>query len=287
MADPPGRLPRWSLAAAPAAVAAVAAAALAGCASVTVLSERAPRIGQPQSPPERIFVRDFRLRDGSVAEPEDTLSGLSVPDDEARALSYRVVEQLREHIAPAWRLPGGAMPSESGWLIDGEILRVAPGSAPMRILVGFGAGGSKFETQVRVRRWDGRRLGPPFLAFRTTGGSGASPGLVAALVDYPIVIPLLATGPLATPFTVYTISNKVATETASRGVSDDTERTARMLVGALSDYMVERGFIAPEHAIGVKRDWTAVKELPDDVSEWAADLVESPRQSERPIRPIP
>ncbi len=260
----------------------IGAALCGGCASVTVTDEASFAGDVPTHLPKRFFVRDFDLAGAEIRQAEDYLSAITEPEDTGRSLSYQLVGTLREHLGPAWRLPEQVLPQEQGWIIDGELIRVAPGSAPMRIFVGFGAGGSKYETLVRLRHWDGRRLSPPHKQFLTTGGSGASPGLVAAAVDNPVTIALISTGPLATPFLVYSVSSKAVTETTARGVSDDSERTARMIVAAIADYLAQQGMLDQPPDLRVKRDWTDIQHVPGDVADWLQEnLPESkagPRQ---------
>ncbi len=224
----------------------------------------------PPNPPQRFFVRDFDLAGAEVKQAEDFLSSISEQENVQRSLSYLLVGKLRKHLGPAWRLPENVMPQEPGWIIDGDFIKVAPGSAPMRFFVGFGSGGSKYETLVQFRHWDGTQLSQPFMQFLTTGGSGASPGLIASVVEYPITIPL---GVLATPFVIYSVSSKALTETAARGVEDDSERTARMIVAALADFMSQQNMLDDPPDLRVKRDWTAVKYLPNDVGDWMEDTV--------------
>jgi hypothetical protein len=100
----------------------------------------------------------------------------------------------------------------------------------LRSTVGFGAGGTKMETQVFVYNLADNATAP-FLTFETTGGSGASPGVISA-------------GPVGAA--VGSVSG------AAKGVSDDTKRTSRAITAALSDYMYKRGWISKEQRLTPK-----------------------------------
>jgi hypothetical protein len=107
----------------------------------------------------------------------------------------------------------------------------------LRSTVGFGAGGTKMETQVFVYNLADNATAP-FLTFQTTGGSGASPGMIA-------------TGPGGVA--VSAVSSAVsAVGGAASGVTDDTERTSRVITAALSDYMYNQGWISKEQRLTPK-----------------------------------
>ncbi|MEM9399480.1 MAG: DUF4410 domain-containing protein [Verrucomicrobiota bacterium] len=89
-------------------------------------------------------------------------------------LQYMLVVRLQEIASssnkPA-KLPG------SGLLVKGEFTRVNQGSRALRMGIGFGAGGTKVETRVKLYDLAVSRT-KPIATFETTGGSNAQPGLI-------------------------------------------------------------------------------------------------------------
>jgi hypothetical protein len=122
---------------------------------------------------------------------------------------------------------------KNAWIIEGDFVRVNQGSRLLRSAIGFGAGGTKVETRVRVYRL-GTNDGTPFLTFGTTGGSGAEPGAIIGMSTDPLQ---LAVG---------------AVSGAAHGLSEDTKRTARMITAELSDYMYHHGWIGQDQWIEPK-----------------------------------
>ena len=87
-------------------------------------------------------------------------------------------------------------------------------------LFGLGIGSTKVGTSVRVQNLPASN--PPFLTFTTYGTSGATPGA--------------ATNPI--PFS----SAATALFQSQQGISDDSNRTARMITARIANYMSERGW---------------------------------------------
>lgn len=156
-------------------------------------------------------------------------------------LKRALVRQFTEHLAPAREISTYAeIPRGNHWLVVGSFDRVSEGSRALRAVVGFGAGGTKMETTVKVYNLeDTSRY--PFLIFKTTGGSGAEPGALSSVV-----------GTAGTTAVVGAAA--AAAGGASRGVSDDTYRTARMITAELSEYMRQRGWIMEEQALEPKTE---------------------------------
>ena len=86
-----------------------------------------------------------------------------------------MIERLPE-IAPTEEVPN-PLP-KSGLLVTGEFVTVKQGSRALRMGIGFGAGGTKVETKVRL--FDlAQSATDPIATFTTTGGSNAQPGWIA------------------------------------------------------------------------------------------------------------
>lgn len=203
---------------------------LLSCASVSVHDE-AVNASPDNVKPEKIYVRDFDI---STAELNVDRTG-----DELAQFKTKTVEDLSLVIVaellkfyPTERLRA-ADPTPAGnyLLLEGRITKINQGSRALRMVVGFGAGGTKMETDVvlyNVAVNPAKEL----LAFDTTGGSGAEPGMVTDPT------PVGAAGSAAGG--------------ASRGVSDDAKRTSRMIAYRVSQYLGDYGWISPDQVKAAK-----------------------------------
>ncbi len=204
---------------------------LAGCASVSVKDKQVAS-GSPQTRPVKIIVRDFDLSESAlnVDRTGDELSKYRAQSIENMSLS--IVNEITTFY-PVERLQANApLPIGNYLLLEGKITRVNQGSRALRMVVGFGAGGTKMETEVTlssVSQTTEQRI----LSFSTSGGSGAEPGLVGD------------------PTPVGAATN-IATNTG-KGVTDDTKRTARMIAYRVSQYLGAQGWISPEKVKAAKK----------------------------------
>lgn len=147
---------------------------LTGCASVKVEPESVQSNGRLKRP-SVIYVQQFKNTTG-LWDVDRT--GTELADFKKNAsieLSRMMIERFPE-IAPTHEaltpLP------KSGLLVAGEFVTVKQGSRALRMGVGFGAGGTKVETLVRL--YDlAHSSTKPVVVFRTTGGSNAEPGWLA------------------------------------------------------------------------------------------------------------
>jgi hypothetical protein len=195
---------------------------LVSCASVSVEdgTERAT-----QKMPEIIYVADFSTSnavDRTGKELSDFKKNLQL------MLKTAMATDLTDKLVPATAVGRGKQSGlKNAWLVRGEFTTVKQGSRLLRGTVGFGAGGTKMETRVEV--YDlAQNPGTPFLTFSTTGGSNSEPGAVLALSTDPLA---LAVGGVSG---------------VAHGLSEDTQRTARMITAKLSDYMHDRGWISDD-----------------------------------------
>lgn len=207
---------------------------LSGCASVSV--DKRQRDEAKVVNPKRIYVQAFT---GSreafrVDRKEKDLRGFR--RDFTALLQSATVERVTKKLVPAVPLAAGDIPArEDAWLVTGRYVRVNQGSRALRTVVGFGMGGTKLETEVTV--WDlGGKKPRPFLTFRTTGGSGAQPGVALGLIAPNLWLLSLDTVAHLGP-----------------GLSFDVIRTSRQIVAALSESMAQDGFIPREKVYRSKR----------------------------------
>jgi hypothetical protein len=127
---------------------------------------------------------------------------------------------------------------ENAWLIRGEFTKVNQGSRLLRGAIGFGAGGTKMETNVYVYDLN-QNTNTPFLTFSTTGGSGAEPGAITAVATDPVEIAIqMAAG---------------GAGGIAHGLTEDTARTTREITAELSDYMYRSGWISQDKWIKPKK----------------------------------
>ena len=204
---------------------------LTSCASISVddVSERAT-----QKMPEMVYVFDF---DTAGASFKVDRAGRELADFKKNLqamLQAAMVADITDKLVVAapgrkddWKL------EKNVWIIRGRFTTVNQGSRLLRSAIGFGAGGTKVETQVQV--YDLLQpSGTPFLTFATTGGSNAEPGAILAFTTDPLQ---LAIG---------------AVSGAAHGLSEDTARTAREITAQLSNYMHERHWISDDQWIKPK-----------------------------------
>jgi hypothetical protein len=192
---------------------------VASCASVSVKNV-AHQSGIPMRKPSHIYVEPFAVANAQVKENFARKTHGHLPIEARDLLSEALASELTKAIAPASVAPQGRGASPDIWVVSGEITRIAEGSRFLRMGFGLGMGGTKLDTRVQVRSGAGN----VFIRFATTGGSGALPGA--------------ATNPA--PFS----SLPTALIHTKEGLTDDAQRTARMIAGMIAQEMVQRGWIA-------------------------------------------
>jgi len=205
------------------------AIALAGCASVSVKDLSAGGADFPPAmKPDVIYVMPFETTGDFKVDRE----GADLADFQQnlqQMLSTALVTEIPEHLVPAQAV--NTLPAKSNaWVVCGRFIRVNQGSRLLRSTVGFGAGGTKVETQVSVYNLADSTT-TPFLVFETTGGSGATPGMISA-------------GPVGAAVG--------AVGGAAKGLTQDVQRTSRMITAVLSEYMFNHGWISADKRLTPK-----------------------------------
>jgi hypothetical protein len=206
------------------------AVALAGCASVSVKNLDAGGTSFPPAiKPNVIYVLPFDTGYGEFKVDREGAELADFKQNLQQMMSAALTAEIPEHLVPAQAV--NFIPGQSNaWVVCGRFIRVNQGSRLLRSTVGFGAGGTKMETQVFVYNLADNATAP-FLTFQTTGGSGASPGMISA-------------GPVGAAVG--------AVGGAAKGVTEDTERTSRAITAALSDYMYKNGWISKDQRLTPK-----------------------------------
>jgi hypothetical protein len=207
--------------------------ALAGCSSVSVLQERENADLAPAARPGVLYVRPFEVRRGVEFDAAAAKPGEDVEAKVGALVAESILSRASEWIAPG-RLLEGADPAPSeGLLVQGKILRLRQGSRALRMGIGFGAGRTRLETSVRVFNLSASAT-EPWLSFETTGGSNMEPGIIGAVVPSPVSIPI-AVSVIGSAVTAGAIGVK--------GVTQDAERTGRVIAAAVHDKLAKRKLV--------------------------------------------
>jgi hypothetical protein len=197
---------------------------LQACASVSVTEQRDNLIGGPSRPPDAILVQPFQVDPAVLRVDREGQELRSFQRDLSGTLTLQLLRRLPRHVAPARILPAGEAPPRGDmWLVTGSFERVNQGSRFLRSTVGFGAGGTKMETSVRVFDLSGP-YPKEFISFKTTGGSNFSQGLVGLL-----------TIPFQGPVGWTSLANTM--QGFFSGVSFDARRTSKEITAVISEYM--------------------------------------------------
>ncbi len=196
---------------------------LTGCASVSTHSLE--RFGEPtrKIAPEIIYVHGFDAPADvfRVDRPEDDAALLR--EEESQRLARNIVWRLRDRILPSSILPNNEeLPRGNYWLVTGKFVRVNQGSRALRMVIGFGAGGTKVETEVEVFDLSGA-VPELVMRFRTTGGSNAQPGAIAN--------------------TSWWSAGLSGASLAFTGIRFDIARTSREITASLSQELASQGIL--------------------------------------------
>jgi len=147
---------------------------MVGCASVSV-DDRSVQVTGKIAKPKAIYVQTFDTSNGEWNVDRTGQELVEFKKNAGLELQRMMVERFPE-IAPTYPIPA-KLPS-SGLLVTGEFTRVNQGSRALRMGIGFGAGGTKVETTVRIYDLSISQT-DPIATFKTTGGSNAQPGWLA------------------------------------------------------------------------------------------------------------
>jgi Domain of unknown function (DUF4410) len=210
--------------------------ALVSCASVSVqkgVEHATPRM------PQKIYVAVFDTARGKFKVDREGVELVKFKRNLQAMMQTALVTDLSHRLILA--VPTNkdrGFQHESAWLIRGEFTKVNQGSRLLRGAIGFGAGGTKMETNVHVYNL-AQNTKTSFLTFSTTGGSGAEPGAITAVATDPVEIAV-----------------QVALGGAggiAHGLTEDTKRTDREITAELSDYMYRSGWISKDKWIKPKK----------------------------------
>lgn len=209
---------------------AILALGFSGCASVSV--DQGATYSVPQMP-QHIYVESFDTTQGEWNVDRQGPALADFQQNLQKMMVAAISTDLTNKLVPASATSSArALPPENAWVVRGEFVRVNQGSRALRALVGFGAGGTKLVTVVRVYDLQKGYGGMPFMSFSTTGGSGAMPGAFTSLTPVTAVVSGIAG--------------------SAKGLTQDTSRTAREITAEISEYMYRNGWISKAQYIPPK-----------------------------------
>lgn len=218
----------------------LAAAVCAGCAGARVQNVQAAD-SLTLVRPGRVIVYDFNTGPTDVQVPDEGASELVLSqgqpdllaDAVADSLAIRLVDDIRSLGLPAERAAGAASPEVNDLVIEGDFVRVAAGSRTARFVIGFGAGASELQTQVRFFRvtaegWE------PVKQFETVTTRTRLPGMAFGA----------AAGAAAGAATrsAATSSGVGVVREFRAGIAADAGRTAEQIVGRVSELKTEQSW---------------------------------------------
>ncbi len=201
--------------------------------------------------PQQILVCDFAATEAEAAENQRPVKKMnneksSTSEGEqnretgrqvAHALAGELIRGLRDLGFTVERSPRGAPIGRHQLLIDGEFLDVDEGNRLERLVIGFGAGASKVDTEVHVYYGAHRRK---MLNFRTHADSGRMPGAAATMG---------AGAAVGVGVTAGTVAAGVA-EGIVKEYHSEVERmaghSADQAVAYLSEFFAKQGWIPPD-----------------------------------------
>lgn len=200
--------------------------------------------------PGRILVYDFGITDVSFRGSQGFLRQQpsakdpaeqenQIKRDAAQAAGAELVHGMRRlGFVVAW-VPRGTALTENEILIDGRFLTVDQGNPLRRVLIGFGSGASKVETQVALYMGAERRK---LLVFATRSDSGKLPGVGATLpagafVQGGLTAGLIAGGVIGTGYDAYRTD-----------IVQMAKFSAEQSVRYLSEFFAAQGWIGSRQA---------------------------------------
>ncbi|HUY27784.1 MAG TPA: DUF4410 domain-containing protein [Candidatus Binataceae bacterium] len=229
----------------------------AGCAGATITPETStrPATKAAAARPTRIVVDNFVFAAAQVSENSGVgarvMNSLSstpasqrqevIGKQAADALAAETVEQLGKLGFKAVRGNSSTTLGNGDLLIKGKFLNVDEGNRLRRLVIGFGAGASKLDTQVNVYRVTaGERQS--LLQFRTHADSGKMPGAAVtmgagAAAQGGVTAGMAATNAAMSGGKLYTSQTEYL-----------SDKTADQVVAYLSEYFAKQGWISHEHA---------------------------------------
>ncbi len=232
------------------------AIAITGCAGASVTpGPSTPASTVASSRPARIVLQNFAFQPSQITESSapgarvmNALSSSSaeqrqdkIGEEAADALGAETAKQLGDLGFTVVRADNATQLANGDLLVTGKFVNVDEGNRLRRLVIGFGAGASKLDTQVNVYRInDGARQ--PVLDFTTHADSGHIPG--AALT---MGAGAAAQGG-ATAGMVAANAGVGGAKSYSSTVTFLSNKTAEQISNYMSQYFAQQGWISPDQA---------------------------------------
>jgi len=208
-----------------------------GCASISVRQVEEATQFAPKNPPDIIYVAPFDVEKAEFKVDREGEELTEFKKATAIVLQEAIVERISKSYGTAQSLGAHQKLPKQGWIVIGKFIKVNQGSRALRAIIGFGAGGTKMETEVYL--YDLSQAPPaPFICFKTSGGSNAEPGFI-----------IESTNPISVATGFIGVLGGLA-----KGITDDSKRTSRMVTSQISQYLLKREWIEAEQATEPKLD---------------------------------
>jgi len=175
----------------------VCSLALSACGSDTdaeITNKMSKKDRKNLPPPTAILVYDFAVSPSEVAadsaaanelrgagdDPYNNPQKTSLEHQIAGIVADKLVEDLKDLDLPAMRWHGPAPTGAGIYTLEGQFVTIDEGNAAMRMIVGFGAGGTEIKTLVQAYASEatGKRL---LAEAEVSSESSSAPGLAATL----------------------------------------------------------------------------------------------------------
>jgi hypothetical protein len=217
---------------------------LAGCGQ-TGVKPRAISVATNLPRPSRLLIYDFAVSEAEVKEYQGIMRQQpTIKDagerqrilarDVQEAVAAELIDGLHGLGFTVERVSRGAIPTGNDLLIDGQFIDVDEGNRLHRVVLGFGSGASRVDTQVQVYQGEGRRK---LLEFETHSDSGQLPGAAPMLGASAVAQGGVSAGAV--------VAN--AAVTGAKVYKSDVERmsanSADQVVRYLSEFFAKQGWI--------------------------------------------
>jgi hypothetical protein len=228
----------------------ILSAVCVGACARTVVSPETEMLNFGLPRPQQILVYDFAVTEAEATdhgpakitanETNGTPQGeheIEIGRQVAKALAEELVRGLRDLGFAAERKPRGTPIARRQLLIDGEFLDVDEGNRLERLVIGFGMGASRVDTEAHVYYGARRRK---LLDFKTHADSGKMPGAAATVGAGVIVGGGVTAGMAATSVGAGTV--KEYHSAVERMASHSADQAAAYL----SEFFAKQGWIRPD-----------------------------------------
>jgi Domain of unknown function (DUF4410) len=238
---------------------------MAGCSPASITpgaSARPVYAGKPS----QIMVYDFAVSSAEITQNQSIVqrayravsmnaeqqqaSQLQTGHEAAKDLSDMLVKQLTDLGFTAQQAQRGTPVPSGALVIDGQFHDVDEGNRLRRLVIGFGAGASKLDTQVEIYQYSGDTPAQ-LLNFTTHAESGKMPG---AAVTMGAGAAAQGGVTLAAGAATMGMSGAKVYRSAMGFLADST---AKQIVAYFSQYAANQGWITQDQAQKVKYDENA------------------------------